>query len=42
MKKTITVTVIIFVITLIALVLFDKFTSKRRKESQFTEVSSGK
>jgi len=42
MKKTIVITVIIVVTTLIALTVFNKIVSKRENTSQFTEVSSGK
>jgi HlyD family secretion protein len=42
MKKTIVITVIIVVTTLIALTVFNKIVSKRENTSQYTEVSSGR
>lgn len=42
MKKTIVSTVVVVVITLIALIVFNKFTTKKETTGLFTEVSSGK
>jgi HlyD family secretion protein len=42
MKKTLVITVIIVVTTLIALIVFNKIASKKENANQYTEVSSGK
>jgi HlyD family secretion protein len=42
MKKTIVITVIIVVTTIIALTVFNKIVSKKENASQFTQASSGK
>jgi HlyD family secretion protein len=42
MKKTLVITVIIVVTTLIALIAFNKIASKKENAGQYTEVSSGK
>ncbi|MGD0341092.1 MAG: efflux RND transporter periplasmic adaptor subunit [Bacteroidales bacterium] len=42
MKKTIVITLIVVLTTIIALFVFNKITSKKENAAQFTEVSSGK
>jgi multidrug efflux pump subunit AcrA (membrane-fusion protein) len=42
MKKTLVITLIVVLTTIIALTVFNKITSKKENASQFTEVSSGK
>jgi multidrug efflux pump subunit AcrA (membrane-fusion protein) len=42
MKKTLVITVIVVLTTIIALTVFNKITSKKESTAQFTEVSSGK
>jgi Membrane-fusion protein len=42
MKKTLVITIIVILTTIIALTVFDKITSKKKDTAQYTEVSSGK
>jgi multidrug efflux pump subunit AcrA (membrane-fusion protein) len=41
MKRTIIITVIVMVITIIALIVFNKVTSKKNDDAEFTEVVKG-
>jgi len=42
MKRTLVITLIVVLTTIIALTVFNKITSKKKSTAQFTEVSSGK